>query len=45
MERLNAYTRAGPDGQGTTVDVEGMQVDLVTVLKAGIGRERDAVLD
>jgi hypothetical protein len=33
MERLNAYTTATPDG-GVTVDVEGMLVDLITVLKA-----------
>jgi hypothetical protein len=34
MERLNAYTRPAADGKGITVDVEGMLVDLITVLKA-----------
>lgn len=33
MERINAYTR--PTQDGVTVDVEGMLVDLVTVMKAG----------
>jgi hypothetical protein len=33
MERINAYTKPAPGG-GVTVDVEGMLVDLITVLKA-----------
>jgi hypothetical protein len=35
MERINAYTTATPGGRGgVSVDVEGMLVDLITVLKA-----------
>lgn len=34
MERIKAYSTPSPDG-GVTVDIEGMLVDLITIVKAG----------
>ena len=42
MDRINAYITPSDDG-GITVDVEGMTVDLVTIMKA-TGGNREAFL-
>lgn len=34
MHRLQAYTRPAPNGKDVVVDVEGITIDLITVLKA-----------
>jgi hypothetical protein len=34
MDRINAYTTRAPDGS-TSVDIEGMMVDLITIVKVG----------
>ena len=43
MERINAYCKPSPDG-GVTVDIEGMMVDMITIVKAG-GINKKAFLD
>ena len=38
--RIDAYTKPSLDGKGVSIDVEGMAVDLITVMKAnGLTRE------
>lgn len=34
MSRLNAYSKPTADGEGLNVDIEGMLVDMVMILKA-----------
>lgn len=43
-ERLNAYAKPSPRG-GITVDVEGMSLDLIMVMKAGGTLKEDFIRD
>lgn len=43
VPRISAYSRPSPDGKGVIVDVEGMLVDAIMIVK-GTGGKKDEYL-